>query len=77
MRKMNMLIVDVLRNDKELKQFRQEWKGKFTQPFPPWNYDCYGGIDDYKQKIKEALKTGDHTKANGTIEPKFHNIIHK
>lgn len=59
MRKMNMKILDAIRDDEELNKFRQEWKEKFTQPFPPWNYDQYGGIDDYKQKIREALDTGE------------------
>jgi len=68
MRKMDMGMLGALRNDKELKQFRQEWKEKFDQPFPPWNYDCYGGIDDYKQKIKEALETGDYRKGLGVVK---------
>lgn len=58
-------IMEFLRNDEELKRLRQEWKKKFQQPFPPWNYDCYGGMDDYKQRIREALESGDYRKGNG------------
>ncbi len=58
-------MIEYLRRDEELKQLRKEWKEKFTQPFPPWNYDCYGGIEDYKQKIRDALKSGDYTKGDG------------
>lgn len=58
-------MIECLRRDEELKQLRKEWKEKFTQPFPPWNYDCYGGIEDYKQKIRDALESGDYTKGDG------------
>lgn len=57
-----MKILEIIRNDRELQQFRKEWKEKFTDPFPPWNYDCYGNIDDYKQKIKEALESNNSKK---------------
>ncbi|MDE7299551.1 MAG: hypothetical protein K2N94_12100 [Lachnospiraceae bacterium] len=53
---------EALKNDKELQQFRQQWKEKFTEPFTPWNYDCFGGIDDYKQRIKDALDSGNPRK---------------
>ena len=59
MREMKMKILDVIRSDKEIQQLRQEWKEKFTRPFPGWNYDCFGGIDNYKQRIKMALEAGD------------------
>ncbi len=52
-------MMEYLRNDAELQQLRKEWKEKFTRPFPGWNYDCYGGVDDYKQRIKMALEVGD------------------
>lgn len=52
-------MMEYLRNDAELQQLRKEWKEKFTRSFPGWNYDCYGGVDDYKQRIKMALEVGD------------------
>lgn len=70
MKKMKMGIVGLLKGDVELQQFRQEWKEKFTQPFPPWNYDCFGGIDDYKQRIKCALEAGDSKKICETCTDK-------
>lgn len=59
MREMNMKILTIIRDDEEIKQLRQEWKEKFTESIPPWNYDCFGGIDNYKQRIKMALEVGD------------------
>lgn len=50
--------MEALKNDEELQQLRQEWKRKFTEPFIPWNYDCFGGIEDYKQRIRNALECG-------------------
>ncbi len=58
MREMNMKILTIIRDDEEIKQLRQEWKEKFTSSFPVWNYDCYGGVDDFKQRVKMALEAG-------------------
>lgn len=58
-------MLEYLRNDEELGKYRKDWEKKFGQPFPPWNYDSYRGVDDYKQRIKEALETGDYRKGNG------------
>lgn len=71
-----MKLMEYLRTDEELKQLREEWKTKFTRSFPPYNYDEYGGIDDYKQRIKNALKSGDY-KALGTGTSKFKNLTNK
>ena len=45
----------ILRTDEELLTMRKEWKIKKNTPFPPYNYDEYGGIDDYKEKIRRRL----------------------
>ena len=50
---------EYLKNDEELQQLRKEWKEKFKESFPPWNYDCFGGPDTYKHRIKAALEAGD------------------
>ena len=47
---------EYLKNDEELQQLRKEWKEKFKESFPPWNYDCFGGPDEYKRRIKAALE---------------------
>ena len=51
-----MNLMENLRNDAELKQLREEWKKKSGSSFPPYNYDEYTGIDDYKQKIRKELE---------------------
>jgi hypothetical protein len=48
-------LLRALDEDKEVQQMKKEWKEKMTIPFPGYNYDEYGGIDDYKQKIRERL----------------------
>lgn len=53
-----MKMWEYLKNDEELQQLRQKWKEEFTESFPVWNYDCYGGPDDYKQRIRNALEVG-------------------
>ncbi len=70
-----MKLMECLRTDEELKSFRKEWKTKFNEPFPPYNYDCYSGIDDYKEKIKTALELGDSIYSKGNIKTKFSDII--
>lgn len=68
-----MKIMEYLKNDLELKQLKEEWKVKFTENFPPYNYDEYNGIDDYKQKIKNVLESGDYKQMN-RIATKFQEI---
>lgn len=70
-----MKLMEYLRIDEELKQFREKWKEKFEQPFPPYNYDEYAGIDDYKKKIREALETGEYKKCLGKTASKFQGIM--
>ncbi len=57
-----MKILEAIKNDEEVQQFRQEWKEKFSSPFPSWNYDCFGGIEEYKRRIHEALSSCDPKK---------------
>ncbi len=68
-----MELMKCLRNDEELNQMRGQWKEKFGQSFPPYNYDEYYGIDDYKSKIRMALETGDFNQAHREVT-KFDNI---
>ena len=53
---LEMNLMEFLRNDAELKQLREEWKKQSGSNFPPYNYDEYAGIDDYKQKIRKELE---------------------
>ena len=39
-----MKILEAIKNDEEVQQFRQALKEKFSSPFPSWNSDCFGGI---------------------------------
>lgn len=49
-------LLKLIREDKEIQEMRKEWREKKDYPFPPYNYDEYGGIDDYKQKIRRRLR---------------------
>ena len=44
------------RTDEELKEYRRKWKEKLKEPFPPYNYDEFKGIDAYKEFIKKKLE---------------------
>lgn len=62
-------LFSILKNDIELRELKKRWKEIFpTDEFPPYHYDFYSSIDDYKQKIKEAIETGDETKSGGVIK---------
>ena len=75
MREMKMKMLSVIRDDEEIQQLRQEWKEKFTaESFPGWNYDCFGGIDNYKQRIKMALEVGDPKNICETCSRKCFNV---
>ena len=51
-----MKIVEELRKDKEIQQLKNDYKKKYNKNAPPFNYDQYKGIDDYKIKLKELVK---------------------
>ena len=69
-------LLAILRNDVELQKLKEQWKEVFpTDEFPPYHYDFYVSIDDYKQKIKEAIKTGDESKSGGVI--KLVDLVHQ
>lgn len=51
-------LLETLKKDVEIQAMKKEWKErKPSIPFPGYNYDEYGGIDDYKKKIRESLDT--------------------
>lgn len=69
-------LFDILKNDVELQKLKEQWKEVFpTNEFPPYHYDFYSGIDDYKRKIKEAIETGDESKSGGVI--KSVDLVHQ
>jgi len=41
--------------DDEYWSLRKRWENERTDPFPPFNFDEYLGIEDYKRKLKKAL----------------------
>lgn len=51
-----MDLIEYLKTDDELKSLREKWKKIFDTPFPPYNWDQYGGINDYKNKIRDMIK---------------------
>ena len=48
--------MEYLRTDEELKEYRRKWKEKLKEPFPPYKYDEFKGIDAYKEFIKKKLE---------------------
>lgn len=51
-------IMNYLMKDEELCNMRRKWKilgvGK---PFPPYNYDEYNGVTDYKNTVRKILES--------------------
>lgn len=50
-----MKIVEMLRTDKELQKLKEAYKSKYNKNAPPYSYDEYDGIEDYKKKLKSKL----------------------
>lgn len=47
-----------LRTDEELLEMRKEWKELNTGiPFPLFHFETYVGLEDYKQRVKEQIKS--------------------
>ena len=51
-----MWLIQYLKTDEELKELRSRWKEMYSAPFPPYNWDEYDGIEDYKTQIRNKLK---------------------
>ena len=51
-----MKLVEELRKDKEIQQLKKEYKEKYNKNAPPYNYDQYKGIDDYKEKLRRLAR---------------------
>lgn len=51
-----MKIVEEIRKDKEIQELKKIYKEKFGKNAPPYNYDDYAGIEDYKTKLRQMVK---------------------
>lgn len=51
-----MELIQYLKNDEEIKALRTAWKKVYDTPFPPYNWDEYNGIEDYKKKIRDKIE---------------------
>ncbi len=54
-----MNLVQYLKNDEDLAEMRSRWMQIYKTPFPPYNYDEYDGIEDYKEKLRAKLNIMD------------------
>lgn len=50
-----MNLLQYLKTDAEMQELRLRWKEVFDTPFPPYNWDEYNGVGDYKNKIKSKI----------------------
>ena len=66
-----MDLIQYLKTDDEMKNLRAKWKGTFVTPFPPYKWDEYNGIEDYKEKIRNKLKITTSQQADGIFVPIF------
>lgn len=51
-----MKIVEMIRKDKEIQQLKAAYEEKYHKYAPPYNYDEYAGIDDYKDKLRKLVE---------------------
>lgn len=52
-----MTILNMIAADEEISQLNKELKEKIGQSLG-FNYDCYTGIEDYKEHLRECAKEG-------------------
>ena len=52
-----MKIVECLKSDKEIQELKKQLH-ELTGQSLGFSYDCYFGIDDYKEHLRECVKEG-------------------
>lgn len=63
-----MGLIQYLKTDEELKELRSRWKEMYSAPFPPYNWDEYDGIEDYKTQIRNKLNDTTGQQAGGIFK---------
>ncbi len=56
-----MKIVELIVHDKEIQRLKREYREKYGKNAPPFNYDEYIDIGDYKSKLRKYVE-GHHDK---------------
>lgn len=52
-----MKIVERLNGDEEIQKLRKQLY-EITGRFLPFNYDCYLGIEDYREHLRQCVNAG-------------------
>lgn len=52
-----MRIVEILNTDEEIMELKKQLY-ELTGKNLPFNYDCYLGIEDYKEHLRQCAKAG-------------------
>lgn len=50
-------LIEAIKNDKEIQMLKKQYEEKYGENPPPYNYDEYSGLDDYKEKLKKLVET--------------------
>ncbi len=51
-----MNIVQVLDADKDIQRYRKEFKEKYKRNPPPFNFDEYRSIEDYREYFRKLVE---------------------
>lgn len=51
-----MNIVDVLKQDEMIQRYRKEFKEKYKRNPPPFNFDEYESIEDYREYLRKLVE---------------------
>ena len=50
------MIGELINKDKEIQELKKLYKEKNGKNSPPYNYDEYAGLDDYKSKLRKLVE---------------------
>ena len=50
------MLGEMINKDQEIQKLKSMYKEKYGKNAPPYNYDEYAGIDDYKSKLRELVE---------------------
>lgn len=51
-----MRLIDILRQDEKITKYKREYEEKYKRNPPPFNFDEYRTIEDYREYLRKLVE---------------------